>query len=62
LADAEFDARAPLKLELQNASLTASGYLPDEGFLLRQPPTSNYAINAAQKRNHSAMDAVADAE
>jgi len=36
LADAAFDVDAPLALQPQNASLANSGYLPDEGFLLRE--------------------------
>ena len=62
LADADADVNAPLKLEPQNASLMESGYLPDEGFLLQEPRTSNYAIKTARKRSTLAINAIADAE
>jgi len=62
LADAAFDVDAPLALQPQNASLANSGYLPDEGFLLRRRPTGNYAYNTAGKRDDFHGGAVADAE
>jgi len=62
LADAEFDVNAPLALEPQHASLAESGYLPDEGFLLRRQSGGNFAFKAAEKRGDSVVDSVADAE
>lgn len=65
LADAEFDLSAPLALELQRASLADSGYLPDDGFLLRAQPAQsagNSAYKTVGKRDDSVIDSVADAE
>jgi hypothetical protein len=50
----------PLVLELQAAPLTASGLLPDEGFLLHDRPAEEIALKEARERNNLVLEIAAE--
>jgi hypothetical protein len=50
----------PLVLDLQTAPLTASGLLPDEGFLLHDRPAEEIALKEARERNNLVLEIAAE--
>jgi hypothetical protein len=60
LASVEEGLEAPLRLELQEAPLESSGFLPDEGFVLHDRPASDLSVREARARNNFVLELSVD--